>query len=89
MAVAQDAAVIFAIKQTNEKISTNKHKAKGLGQAFFPKGEGTDKITKRLLQPLLLYIHIFAAIHLSIFIQYGKNIIICTGKLSFSHFLPI
>ena len=31
MAVAQDAAAIFAIKQTNEKISTNKHKAKGLG----------------------------------------------------------
>lgn len=27
MAVAQDAAAIFAIKQTNEKISTNKHKA--------------------------------------------------------------
>ena len=45
MAVAQDAAAIFAIKQANEKVSTNKHKAKGLGQAFFPKGAGTDKST--------------------------------------------
>ena len=43
MAVAQDAAAIFAIKQANEKVSTNKHKAKGLGQAFFPKGAGTVK----------------------------------------------
>ena len=28
----------FAIKQANEKVSTNENKAKGLGQAFFPKG---------------------------------------------------
>ena len=26
------------VKRPNKKISTNKHKAKGLGQAFFPKG---------------------------------------------------
>jgi len=25
-------------REANEKVSTNKHKAKGLGQAFFPKG---------------------------------------------------
>jgi len=43
MAVAQDAAAIFAIKQANEKVSTNKHKAKGLGQAFFLKGAGMVK----------------------------------------------
>ena len=33
----------FAIKQANEKVSTNKHKAQGLGQVFFPKGAGTVK----------------------------------------------
>ena len=33
----------FAIKQANEKVSTNKHKAKGSGQAFFTKGAGTVK----------------------------------------------
>ena len=78
----------FAIKQANEKVSTNKHKAKGLGQAFFPKGAGTVR-THDTAIAFLLYIHIFTAIHLFIFIRYGKIIIICTEKLSFSHFLPI
>ena len=78
----------FAIKQANEKVSTNKHKAKGLGQDFFPKGVGTVK-THDTAIAFLLYIHIFTTIHLFIFIRYGKIIIICTEKLSFSHFLPI
>ena len=63
-------------------------KAKGLGQAFFPKGAGTVK-THDTAIAFLLYIHIFTTIHLFIFIRYGKIIIICTEKLSFSHFLPI
>ena len=33
----------FFSKHTNKKISTNKHKAKGLGQAFFPKGLRVSK----------------------------------------------
>jgi len=78
----------FAIKQANEKVSTNENKAKGLGQAFFPKGAGTVK-THDTAIAFLLYIHIFATIHLFVFIRYGKIIIICTEKLSFSHFLPI
>jgi len=78
----------FAIKQANEKVSTNKNKAKGLGQAFFPKGVGTVK-THDTAIVFLLYIHIFTTIHLFIFIRYGKIIIICSEKLSFSHFLPI
>ena len=76
------------VKHSNKKISTIKHKAKGLGQAFFPKGAGTVK-THDTAIAFLLYIHIFTAIHLFIFIRYGKIIIICTEKLSFSHFLPI
>jgi hypothetical protein len=58
MAVAQDAAAIFAIKQANEKVSTNKHKAKGLGQAFFPKGVGTDKTQNITAAPFVIYSHI-------------------------------
>jgi hypothetical protein len=48
----------FAIKQANEKVSTNKHKAKGLGQAFFPKGAGTDKTQNITAAPFVIYSHI-------------------------------
>ncbi len=58
MAVAQDAAAIFAIKQANEKVSTNKHKAKGLGQAFFPKGAGTVKTHDTAIAFFVIYSHI-------------------------------
>ncbi len=33
----------FAIKQANEKVSKNKHKAKGLGQAFSRKAQVRSK----------------------------------------------
>lgn len=64
MAVAQDAAAIFAIKQTNEKVSIWEVNGGGVTLPSQPQG--------RTKQHLLLNIHIFNVIRLSIFIQYGK-----------------
>jgi len=41
----KDAAALFYIVQYNGESAQISTKVKGLGQAFFPKGAGTDKST--------------------------------------------
>jgi len=58
----------FAIKQANEKVSTNKHKAKGLGQAFFPKGAGTVK-TQNITAAPFCYIFIYLPPYICLYLS--------------------
>ena len=42
----------ITVRVALKKVRTNKHKAKGLGQAFFPKGAGTVKLCRQFYMPI-------------------------------------